>query len=268
VHDLTFMRYPEHAPPGLVSYLNEAVPRSVRRARLILADSESTRRDLIEMLQTPPDKVRVVYAGVGSEFRPVTDVVALAAVKTRYQLAQPFILTVGTLQPRKNHLRLVQAFSRVAAAHRDVRLVIAGGKGWSYDETAAEIARLNLGDRVIFPGFVSEEDLAAVYSLARALAFPSLYEGFGLPVLEAMACGTPVVCANASSLPEVAGDAAVLVDPLDVDGLAEALERVLDDDVLRQELIRRGHERAARFTWAAAANALLAAYCEAVRLPC
>ena len=279
VHDLTFMHYPECAPPRLVSYLNKVVPRSVRRARLVLADSTSTKQDLVTLLNVPADKIRVVYAGVGPEFHRIADEAALAAARARYGLDLPFILTLGTLEPRKNHLRLLEAFARVrrgtndsspaAGAHDlqspvcDLRLVIAGGKGWLYDEVLAAVQRLGLQDRVVFPGFVADADLPALYSLAAAFAYPSLYEGFGLPVLEALACGTPVVCSNASSLPEVAGDAALLVDPLSVDNLTAALQRILNDAPLRQELAARGPRQAARFTWSAAAESLLAAYREA-----
>jgi glycosyltransferase involved in cell wall biosynthesis len=262
VHDLTFMHYPEHALPGLVDYLNAAVPRSVRRARLVLADSESTKRDIVKLLGTPPDKVRVVYAGVGPEFQPVSDPGALEAVCTRYGLVWPFVLSVGTLEPRKNHLRLVRSFGRILPAHPELRLVLVGGKGWLYEDVTAEVARLGLQDRVVFPGFVADADLPAVYTLASIFAFPSLYEGFGLPVLEAMACGTPVVCSNASSLPEVAGDAAILVDPTDVDALARALHQALSDQPRRQVMQTRGRAQAARFTWSAAARTLLNTYHE------
>ncbi len=260
VHDLTFMHYPECAQPGLVAYLNSAVPRSVRRARLVLADSESTRHDISELLGTPPEKILVVYAGVGPEFQPVTAGETLAQVRARYGLDWPFVLTVGTLEPRKNHLRLIHAFAQLLPTHPDLRLVLAGGRGWLYEDVQAEVARLNLRDRVVFPGFVSDADLPALYSLASVFAYPSLYEGFGLPVLEAMACGTPVVCSNASSLPEVAGDAALLVDPADVAALAGALEQALADAPTRQALRTRGLAQASRFTWQAAARTLLDAY--------
>ncbi len=266
VHDLTFMHYPDCAPPGLVSYLKSAVPRSVRRARLILADSESTKRDIVELLGTPPNKVRVVYAGVGPEFAPVTQEDILAGVRTRYNLTWPFVLNVGTLEPRKNHLRLIRSFAQLLPHHPDLRLVLVGGKGWLYEDVQAEVARLKLQGRVVFPGFVADADLPALYSLASVFAYPSLYEGFGLPVLEAMACGTPVVCSNASSLPEVAGDAALLVDPTDVEALARALDQGLSDQPMRQAMRTRGQAQAARFTWSAAARTLLDAYHQALTL--
>jgi len=267
VHDLTFIHYPDCAARNLVRYLNRVVPLAVHRACLVLADSESTKRDLVTLLGVPPQKVRVVYAGVGPEFRPV-DKVALETVRARYGLTFPFLLSVGTLEPRKNYGRLLQAFvrSRACQAWPELRLVIVGGKGWLYQEIFQTVHRLHLADRVVFPGFIADADLPALYSLAVAFVYPSLYEGFGLPVLEAMACGTPVVCSRAASLPEVVGEAALLVDPLDVDDLARALEQVVTDAALRQELRERGLAQAARFTWEAAAQQLLAAYREAEHL--
>ncbi len=264
VHDLTFLYYPDCAPNGLVDYLSAVVPRSVRRAKVVLADSESTRHDLIERWGTAPGKVRVVHAGVGADFSPVTDPAKRDDVCGRYGLRLPCIVTVGTLQPRKNHLRLVQAFAEVSRTHRDLTLVIAGGSGWQYDEVTAEVGRLELAERVRFTGFVEEADLPALYSIASVFAFPSLYEGFGLPVLEAMACGTPVVTSNASSLPEVAGDAALMVDPEDTAALTDALDRALSDSTLRAGMSRRGLAQAARFSWAAAARSLLDSYCLAL----
>jgi glycosyltransferase involved in cell wall biosynthesis len=266
VHDLTFMHYPEYAQPGLVTYLNAAVPRSIRTARLVLADSESTKRDILDLLGTPPGKVRVAYAGVGPEFAPVSDAGVLNEVRARYGLAWPFVLSVGTLEPRKNHLRLIRSFAQILPAYPDLRLVLVGGKGWLYQDVKAEVARLALRERVVFPGFVTDADLPALYSLASVFAYPSLYEGFGLPVLEAMACGTPVVCSNASSLPEVAGDAALLVDPTDGGALARALDQALTDQPMRQVLRTRGQAQAARFTWSDAAGTLLDAYHEAATL--
>jgi glycosyltransferase involved in cell wall biosynthesis len=185
-------------------------------------------------------------------------------IRGKYQLgAGPFILTVGTLQRRKNHLTLVRAFAellRSPAASPELRLVIAGGKGWLYDDVVAEVRALGLQERVCFMGFVDEVDLPALYRTAAVFAFPSLYEGFGLPPLEALACGVPVVTSNASSLPEVVGDAGLMVDPMDVQGLAAALACALADPAWRAEAVTRGTQRAAQFTWQRAAQQLLAVY--------
>lgn len=259
VHDLSFVRDPESAAPGLRAYLNQVVPRSVGRATHLLADSQATQADLQELYGVPAERISVLYCGVDPAFQPVTAPAALAAVRARYGLgAAPFILGISTLQPRKNYVRLIQAFARLRDP--DLQLVIAGGKGWLFDSIFAEVERLGLRERVRFPGFVADADLPALYSAARVLAYPSLYEGFGLPLLEAMACGTPAVTSTAACLPEVAGGAALLADPFDVEALAEALRQAVQDEGVRAGLIRRGYARAAQFTWPAAAQQLLALY--------
>lgn len=258
IHDLSFLRYPEGAPPGLRWYLTQAVPRSISQADLVLAVSRSTKRDLIELLEVEADRVEVLYEGVEERFHPL-DEEALVAVRGRYSLDFPFILTVGTLEPRKNHVGLLQAYSLLKRRHLP-QLVIAGDKGWLYEGIFQEVERLGLEERVLFLGYVPEEDLPALYNLADLFVYPSLYEGFGLPPLEAMACGTPVVVSDTSSLPEVVGDGALLVPPRDVEALGEAMEKVLSDPPLREELRRKGLERAKRFRWGEAAKRLLALY--------
>jgi len=269
VHDLSFMRYPECTHANLRAYLNKVVPRSVHRADLILADSQHTKNDLVELLGVKPGKIEVVYPGVEERFRPIKDRAHLEQVRKRYNLPTKFILGLGTLQPRKNFTTLIEAFASVQAgkfASRQVRkcaslhLVIAGGKGWLYEDVFATVERLGLGAQVVFPGFVADEDLPALYNLADLFVFPSLYEGFGLPPLEAMACGTPVITSNASSLPEVVGEAGLMVEATDVTALAEAMRRVLEDDELREKMIVRGLEQARKFTWEKAAARLLSLY--------
>jgi glycosyltransferase involved in cell wall biosynthesis len=276
VHDLSFRRRPECADAALAAYLNRAVPPSIQRADLVLADSLSTKADLVELLGVPAAKIEVLYPGVGDTYRPIHDAATLNAVRQKYNLPANFVLFVGTIEPRKNLATLLRAWAKVIAdcrlqiadceiANRKSQignwaLVIAGGKGWLYADTFATVERLGLSGDVVFLGYVPEADLPALFSLARLFVFPSLYEGFGLPPLEAMACGTPVVCANTSSLPEVAGDAALLVDPLDADGLATAMQQALGDEGLRARLVERGLRQAARFTWRVAAQQLLAIY--------
>jgi glycosyltransferase involved in cell wall biosynthesis len=263
VHDLSFMRVPESSHPRLRSYLLQAVPRSARRADIVLADSQWTRADVIELLGVDPRRVEVLYPAVERRFQRVQDVHWLDTVRTRYRLPAQFVLGVGTLQPRKNFHRLIEAYAKVSAnLGGDVQLVIAGGTGWLYEDIFRKVKQLGLQEVVHFPGYVADEDLPALYTLAGMFAFPSLYEGFGLPALEAMACGTPVVASNASSLPEVVGDAALLVDPLDVDALAEAMVKAFTDADLRAEMTRRGLARAREFTWAQAARNLLDVYAE------
>lgn len=255
VHDLSFVRTPETATAGLRAYLNAAVPRSVRRADRVLADSEATRQDLIEIYQTPPDKIRVLYSGVDRRFQPVKDTISLADVRKKFQLGDaPFVLSVGTIQPRKNYERLVEAFRRLDKP--DLRLVIAGGKGWLDHPLYSLIDQLGMTKSVQFLGFVGDDDLPALYSAAHVFAFPSLYEGFGLPALEAMACGTPVLTSNVSSLPEVVGEAAIRVEPTDVDGIADGLRKLIEDSDLRKTLTQQGIERAKLFNWNKAATAL------------
>jgi glycosyltransferase involved in cell wall biosynthesis len=254
VHDLSFLHFPDAFVPSLRRYLERVVPRSVARADRVLADSESTRNDLITHFGASSEKVQVLYSGVGARFRPDVEPEEKTRLKARYGLGdQPYVLSVGTLQPRKNYVRLIRAFADLPLA--DLQLAIAGGRGWLYEDIFAEAEKH--GGRVRVLGFVDDADLPALFRNAVLFAFPSLYEGFGLPVLEAMACGVPVVCSNASSLPEVAGDAALMVDPLDTDGLAEAMVRTLEDADLRREMIDRGLTQTARFTWEGAARQLL-----------
>lgn len=250
VHDLSFVRVPETASPSLKAYLDVVVPRSVKAADHVLADSQATKDDLIALYGVAASKITVLLSGVDARFRRVEDQPARGAVRQRYQIpARPYIFSVGTVQPRKNYARLIQALARLRAAGHDIDLVIAGGRGWLEDPIYAAIQVQKLSEHVHFIGFADDADLPALYSNAACVALPSLYEGFGLPVLEAMACGTPVVTSNLSSLPEVAGDAALLIDPLDVDALVHALERLLTDSALRERMITAGIQRAARFTW-------------------
>lgn len=260
VHDLSFLRDPESAAPGLRGYLEVAVKRSVQLATHVLADSQSTKNDLIELYATPEDKITVLYAGVSSTFRRITDLDQLMKVRKRYRLGdQPFVLSVGTLQPRKNHATLIKAFE-LTLMDSDYNLVLAGGQGWSYEEVYDLVRSRGLQHRVLFPGFVADEDLSALYSSADVMAFPSLYEGFGLPVLESMACGVPVLASNLSCLPEVAGDAALFVDPRDVEAMSAAMLKLVSNVDLRGTLRKKGFERVEQFSWQSSAANLLRVY--------
>jgi len=260
VHDLALVRFPELGSAEL-----RGVPARTRlaaaAARIILASSEATRRDLIELLGVPPDRIRVVHLGCDAAFRPLPADGARTHVRDRYGLAEPYLLHVGTLEPRKNLARLIRAYGRLCAARRDApALLLVGERGWQYEGLFRLVEELKLGARVRFTARVPSADLPALYGAAAAFVYPSLYEGFGLPPLEAMACGTPVVCSNAAALPEVTGDAALLVDPYDEDALAAALEQVLDDSALRASLRARALDRARYFTWERCARATLTAY--------
>lgn len=245
VHDLGFRYFPDAHPLRDRLYLNLTTAYSARRAAHVLADSQATAADLTSIFGIDPEKIRVVYPGV--EALPIGD---SAAVREKYHLPERYFLFLGTLQPRKNIAVIVQAYQRWRAANPDdgAELVLAGGKGWLYDERWAEGL-----PGVHLPGYVDQADKGALYAGALALVFPSLYEGFGFPVLEAMHCGTPVITSRTSSLPELAGDAALLADPLDVEAIAQHMTRVARDEALRQQMRAAGYEQVKPFTWARAA---------------
>jgi glycosyltransferase involved in cell wall biosynthesis len=263
VHDLSFMRHPECSSPSLLAYLLRAVPRSVRRADVLLADSESTRRDLVELLKVPEERVRVVYPGVEPRFVSEGEQHTMRQqdVLERYGIRPPYILGLGTLQPRKNYPRLIRAYGLLRRRyHVPHQLVIGGGRGWLHEQIDETIRQTRLHEDVRLIGYVADEDLPALYRAADVFAFPSLYEGFGIPVLEAMGCGTPVVTSMVSSLPEVAGKAALMVPPEDVEALAQAMWQLMSDQALRNDLVRRGYEQVKRFTWRQSAGRLLDIY--------
>jgi glycosyltransferase involved in cell wall biosynthesis len=264
VHDLSFVREPDAFTGSLRAYLNSVVPRSIQRADLILADSEATRQDIVDIYHTPEAKIRVLYSGVDDHFYPVRDLTTLAQMRVKHGIGTgPYILSVGTVQPRKNYERLIEAFHRLNMP--DVKLVIAGGKGWLDAPLYSRVAELHLEDQVQFLGFTPDEDLPALYSAAHAFAYPALYEGFGLPPLEAMACGIPVLASNSSSLPEVVGDAAVMVDPLDIEAITAGLRQLLEDDTLRNSLIDRSKLRVQKFNWQNAASKLRETYSDVLQ---
>jgi glycosyltransferase involved in cell wall biosynthesis len=259
VHDLSFVREPDTFTGSLRAYLNSVVPRSIQRADLILADSEATRQDIIDIYHTPEAKIRVLYSGVDDHFYPVHDLTVLSQMREKYRIGSgPYILSVGTVQPRKNYARLIEAFHRLNMP--DMKLIIAGGKGWLDAPLYTRVAELHLQDRVQFLGFTPDEDLPALYSAARMFAYPALYEGFGLPPLEAMACGVPVLASNRSSLPEVVGTAAVIVEPLDIDAIVNGLRQILEDNSLRKILINRSQLQVQKFNWQNAARKLRETY--------
>jgi len=267
VHDLAFLRYPDAAMPSLHRYLNVVVPRSVRRADHVIADSQHTANDLHELWQIPPERISVVQGAVDLlHFCPQPDPAAQEAVRQKYAIGErPFILGLSKLQPRKNFARLIQAFhtARQEAAFPH-RLVIGGGKGWLFDEIFATAQELGLQEDVIFPGFVDDADLPALFSAAEFFAYPSLYEGFGLPILEAQACGAPVLTADNSCLPEAASDGALYVDAESVESIAAGLVRLATDGALLDDLRAKGFANAAKFTWERSAQQLVDAYAKAM----
>lgn len=268
VHDLGYHLYPQAHRRWDLLYLEWSTRWSAHAARVVLADSQATTNDLRRFYGIPAEKVRVVYPGRDESLAPVRDPAALAAVRAKYGLTGRYVLHIGTLQPRKNLTRLVRAFNEVLKRKpelSDLRLVLAGKKGWLCESLFRRVAELGLQGRVLFPGYVPDGDLPALLSGAACFAFPSLYEGFGFPVLEAQACGVPVICSNAASLPEVAGDGALLVSPHDTAAWAEALMRVLTDEELRAQLTARGFVNVARFSWRRCAEEVMEALEDASR---
>lgn len=259
VHDLGYLYYPWAHRAASRLYLDYTTRHSAHSASHLITLSQNTRQDLAERYGVPPGKVTVVYPGCGVQFRPVKDAGRIASVKAKYAIEGDYVLYVGRIQPRKNLARLLMAFS----LFRERRgggplLVLAGTKGWLTGEIFRRLRELDLGDAVRLTGYVTGEDLPALYSGALAFLFPSLYEGFGFPMVEAMACGVPVMASDASSLPEVAGGAALLVDPLDSKAIAEGIERVLEDQELRGELVAKGLARAKELSWEKCARETLA----------
>jgi glycosyltransferase involved in cell wall biosynthesis len=264
VHDLAFLSCAGSVPRAVAERLDRTVSESVRRADHVIADSECTRGDVIVLLGAAPERVSVVHLAAGAAFRPPVDPEAdRRRLAARYGLRFPNVLFVGTTNPRKNLARLLPAF---AAARRRAglphALVLVGDPGFAHASVLSQIEALGLRDAVVMPGYTDDADMPAIYGAADMLAFPSLYEGFGLPALEAMSVGCPVLTSSVSSLPEVAGDAAVLVDPTSVDAIDAAIERVLTDAALRASLVERGLRQAAKFSWARAAAEHLRLYRE------
>ncbi len=261
VHDLSFVHVPETTPPTLKAYLDRVVPYSVRRANHVIADSQATKTDLMTIYQIASEKISVLYSGVEPIFRPIKDPNEINAVRQKYHIgSKPYLLSVGTIQPRKNYVRIVQALHILRSAGYDVELVIAGGKGWLNEPFYQIIRDKKLNDAVHLIGYADDTDLPALYSGALMTLFPSLYEGFGFPVLEAMACGTPVITSNISSLPEVAGQAAILINPYDIEALAQAIITLIEDSAYREKLIKAGYSQAQKFTWERAAHQLAQIY--------
>jgi glycosyltransferase involved in cell wall biosynthesis len=261
VHDLIFRHLPEHHKRLNRWYLRASLPLYCRRADRIIAVSEATRQDLIAAYDLPPAKVRVIHEAAAPRFRPTSDAVQ-TGVRVRYGLPARYLLYVGTLEPRKNLTRLLRVWAPLRRSGDVPPLVLIGARGWLIDDFFAALARSDVREDVILPGYIADADLPAVYGGATAFVFPSLYEGFGLPPLEAMACGTPVACSNTSSMPEVVGDAAVIFDPRDEGAMTEALRQLAADADLRAELRARGLRRAAEFSWARAAQETVALYQE------
>ncbi len=268
VHDCIHLRFPEYLPnPGAIHYARYMMGSAIRRSRVVFTVSEASKRDILHFFpKTAPDRIHVVSNAIDADLLEAPDQEELDRVKERYQIAQRFILYAGNIKPHKNLPRLIEAFARLRATpgHEDVHLMIIGDEIGKTPELRRKVESFRLRPFVRFFGFVPERTLAALYRLASVFVFPSQYEGFGLPPLEAMACGTPVVTSNVSSLPEVVGDAAVLVDPHDGEAIADGLSRVLDDPAFANELREKGRLQAKKFNWDDSARKTLAGYREAL----
>lgn len=266
VHDLIFRHLPEHHKPLNRWYLNLTLPHYCRRADHVIAVSEATRRDLINAYHIPPEKITVIHEAADPSFQPPSPE-AIETARARYHLPERYFLHIGTIEPRKNLARLLHAWAPLYQSGAAPPLVFVGKRGWLTADFDAALEASPTRDAVLFTGYVSNADLPAVCAAATALVFPTLYEGFGLPPLEAMACGTPVACSNTSSLPEVVGDAALTFDPLDDNAMADALRRIASDAGLRADLRERGLRQAAKFSWDRAARETIALY-KQVMAPC
>jgi len=259
IHDVSYLVHPECAVPGVARYLREAVPPSLARAVAVAADSASTKADVVRLLGVSAAAIDVVYAGVDARFQPLP-ADDIAPVRDRYGLPERFVLSGGTLEPRKNYVRLFEAYAQALTHHELLPLVVFGRRGWMYEDIIAAPERLGIAHLVRFVDFIDDKDLPALYNLAWAFVYPSVYEGFGLPPLEAIACGTPTLVSNVSSLPEVVGEAALQVAPSDVAGLAAQLVVLVTDESVRARLRALGPMQASRFTWQVAADQLLRQY--------
>ncbi len=265
IHDCIHLMFPQYLPSRLAHvYAKGSMWSAARKANRILTVSEASKRDILRFFDVPPEKVVVIYNAIDERFRSPADPQRMDLVRQRFQLDHPFVLYVGNIKPHKNIERLIDAFGRVRSrgCPDDVKLVIIGDEISKYPALRQSVHRYKLDKHVRFLGFQPMETLAAFYRLARVFVFPSLYEGFGLPPLEAMACGTPVVTSNVSSLPEVAGGAALLVDPYDPEAIAAGIFQAMTDEPLRADLIARGHERAASFSWAQSVRRIHEIYLE------
>ena len=264
-HDLTFFILPERYPRSRRLYFQSISWAAAKAAAMLICPSQAVRDDIVRILHAPPEKVRPIAEAASPAFRVIDDPAVLDRLRYNHLLPDRFILSVGSLEPGKNRTTLLKAFAELRRRGVEQKLVVAGQRAWNYGDDFRLAEDLGLKGHVIFTGYVAPEEMPALYNAADLFVFPSLYEGFGLPVLEAMACGVPVVASNVSSIPEVTGDAALLVDPRDAEALCDAMERILKDADLSASLRQRGLERASTFSWERAARETIEVYEEALR---
>lgn len=265
IHDMTYILYPEMVEKKTMERIKKGIGYSVNRADKIITVSESSKKDIIKCLGVDATKIEVVYNGVEYEcFSNSYTKEQQCKVKSKYNLPDKYILYMGTLEPRKNIESIISAFSILISNDKiysdKIKLVIAGKKGWLYESIFNQVQKLALEDKVIFTDYIEEEDKPLIYHMADMFVFPSIYEGFGIPVVEAMASSVPVITSTSSSLPEVAGDAAILVEPKDIDSMAKAMNKILEDEELRKFMIEKGHAQAKKFNWESSAEKLVGIY--------
>jgi len=261
VHDISFKRHPEFFRLKDRLILDAGFKRASKRAAKILALSEYTKKEMLDLYDIRPEKIAVVYPGVDEQFKPMDRDICRATIADKYGVSSPFILTLGVIQPRKNLPRLLEGFAKLKEADKSAPdLVIVGKYGWKETNLLERIAELKLSEHVILTGYAPQEDLPVFYNAADVFIYPSVYEGFGLPPLEAMACGTPVITGNQTSLPEVIGEAGIMVGPYDPAAFTKALVNVLSNETLRAEMSSKGLKQASKFTWDKTATQVLEIY--------
>jgi len=262
IYDVSFLRYPQYAQPETLRWLSKNIRKTVDRAIGIITVSEFSKSEIVRTLGAPAERIRVVYPGVSASFRVAVPPEGRQRVRREYGLPEDYILCVGTLEPRKNLLTLVQAFDKARAFFRKerCRLVLAGVKGWKMDPLFEWIRRQGLKEDVVLTGYVEDRDLPALYQGAAYLVFPSFYEGFGMPIIEAMASAIPVIASSVESHREILGEAAVFINPNDVDGLARSMKDLYQDADTRRQLVEKAAVRVAAFTWEACARGMIECY--------
>ena len=261
IHDLTFLRYPGTMVAGDAAYYGKYVPKSIEQADHVITISNSTKNGLVEKLGVPEEKITVTHLAAGKEFKPIEDRALIDKVLEKYNLEPEFMLTVCTLEPRKNLITLIKTLDILKKRGKlNQKLVVVGGSGWKNEALFSEINRLNLQEDIILPGYINQADLPYLYNACSVFLFPSFYEGFGIPPLEALSCSAPSICSNTSSIPEVVGDAAILIEPKNAELWAEKIANLLDNPSLQKELKQKGPLQAGKFSWEKTAKETLEVY--------
>jgi glycosyltransferase involved in cell wall biosynthesis len=264
IHDLSYYKYPETFTYGSRKIKKIIAPYSIKNATRIIADSNNTKKDILSMFNVNEEKIKVIYPG-RPNYQRIEDINEIKKVKRKYRISGEYILYLGTLEPRKNILSLIDAYYNLIKEEISENLVIAGKKGWLYSDIFEKVNHLKLSDRIIFVGFVDEKDKPALYSGAKVFIYPSLYEGFGLPPLEAMTCGTPVIASRTSSLPEVIEESGIYINPRDINSISQALYDLIKNKNLRNKLKELGIKRSRFFDWKKTVEQVLEVYNEILR---